>query len=172
MWAGELVDLNSKSSVPFQSDSLFGWLAKTIEYFTENNLTYASVPSVPTESEAPTAFECTGFTEKCTDCTGCTDYSECVPAAPHVQALWDDFRLNFQTWSHKKKKKVSLLLNSHKTLRMTLQVSPLGECITYLRKRWDASEPHFPFPSLYNFKSAFVGPLEWHRMIYSSFATP
>ena len=37
---------------------------------------YASVPSEPTESEAPTAFECTVFTEKCTDSTGCTSCTD------------------------------------------------------------------------------------------------
>ena len=56
---------------------------------------HIQVYSVPTESKAPTAFECTG----CTDCT------ECVPTVLRVQAATRlfDFGEMFRIMSRKKR---------------------------------------------------------------------
>ena len=121
-----------KSSVPFQSDSLIGWLAKTIEHFTANNLTYASVPSTPTESETPTTsywkvYRLYRLYRLSWMCTGRT---ACAGTLRWFSAEFSNIRPQNKTFLIVK----PIKLNSHKTPGTTPQASLWANAVTYLRK--------------------------------------
>ena len=75
--------------VPFQRDSLVGWLAKIIEHFlniVKNDIIYACIPS-RLNLKQRLLFSVPALLRSDTDFIGCTDCTKWVPAVLRLQAL-------------------------------------------------------------------------------------